>query len=142
MNRQIRVRTFGTALLMTAALALPGAVRAAGDPGVTHIDGYYTGHRGRCSELREHDGKIDYLAGNLGGLKSGDHVRLEGRFVDSRVCGGTAVEVSTVQAIWADDKHRTTYYDQLQNGSFDDWAAANRGTRGRRGDRGYGRHNR
>jgi hypothetical protein len=136
-----RTRTLGTALLLSSALALPGAAHAAGDPGVTHIDGYYTGHRGRCAELREHDGKVDYLAGNLSGLKTGDHVRLEGRFVDSRFCGGTAVEVSTVQAIWADDKHRTTYYDQLQNGSFADWAAANRGTQSRRGnhDRGYGR---
>jgi len=139
MNRSLRIRTLGTALLMASALALPGAARAAGDPGVTHIDGYYTGHRGHCSELREHDGKVDYLVGGLSGLKTGDHVRLEGRFVDSRSCGGAAVEVSTVQAIWADDKHRTTYYDQLQNGSFADWAAANRGSRGRRGNRGYGR---
>jgi len=135
MNRQLRIRTFGTALLMTAALALPGAARAAGDPSVMHVDGYID--MGRCPTLREHDGKVYGLVGAVGGLRSGDHVRLEGRLVDSYVCGGAAVKVAEVQAIWADDHHRTTYYDHLQNGSFERWAADNRGynPRGRRGYR-------
>jgi len=139
MNRQLRIRTFGTALLLTAGLALPGAARAAGDPNVLHVDGYIN-MQGRCPTLSEHDGKVYGLVGDVGGLRSGDHVRLEGRLTDSSVCGGTAVNVSVVQALWADDNHRTTYYDHLQNGSFNQWAAANRGydPRGRR----YGRDGR
>ena len=48
-----------------------------------------------------------------------------------------ALSVAEVQAIWADDHHRTTYYDHLQNGSFERWAMDNRGydPRGRRGYR-------
>ena len=79
MNRHLRIRTFGTALLMTAALSLPGAARAAGDPSVLHVDGYV--EMGRCPTLREHDGKVYGLVGAVGGLRSGDHVRLEGRLV-------------------------------------------------------------
>jgi hypothetical protein len=142
MSSRYRIRTLGPALLMLAALALPAAARAAGDPNVMHVDGYFNG--GRCPELREHDGKVYNLVGDIGGLQSGDHVRLEGRLVDSRACGGTALEVTVVQALWADDHHRSTYYDHLRNGSFDRWAAANRGydsrsSRSRSGyDRGYG----
>ena len=128
MNRQNRTRILGAALLMTAALTLPGAARAAGDPSVVHVDGYLTSQGNRCLVLREHDGKTYGLVGAVGGLQTGDHVRLEGRFVDGSGCGsGTAVNVIDVQAIWGDDNHRTTYYDHLQNGSFSQWAAANRG---------------
>jgi hypothetical protein len=143
MNRRNRIRILGPALLVATALTLPAAVHAAGDPSVMHIDGQFTGHQRSCPELQEHDGKVYRLTGDLSGLRTGDHVRLEGRLVNSRACGGTAVNISTVQAIWADDKHRTTYYDQLQNGSFEQWAAANgRGDRGRRHGQAYDRHNR
>lgn len=138
MNRQLRFRILGTALL-TAALALPGTARAAGDPSVVHVDGYLN-DQGNCLVLREHDGKIYGLTGDIGGLQNGDHVRLEGRFVDGSGCGaGTAVNVNQVQAIWADDNHRTTYYDHLQNGSFTRWAEANRGYNPRSGSDRYGR---
>ena len=138
MNRQNRTRILGTALLMTAALTLPGTARAAGDPSVVHVDGYLTSQGNRCLILREHDGKTYGLVGAVGGLQTGDHVRLEGRFAGGSGCGaGTAVNVNQVQAIWADDNHRTTYYDHLQNGSFERWAIDNRGydPRGRRGYR-------
>lgn len=138
MNRQLRTRILGTALL-TAALALPGAAQAAGDPGVVHVDGYLN-DQGNCLVLREHDGKIYGLTGDIGGLQNGDHVRVEGRFAGGSACGtGTAVNVTQVQAIWADDNHRTTYYDHLQNGSFGQWAAANRGYNPRRGSDRYDR---
>jgi hypothetical protein len=134
MNRQLRTRTLGTALLLTAALTLPGAARAAGDPSIVHVDGYLTDQGHRCLVLREHDGKIYGLVGAVGGLQTGDHVRLEGRFAGGSSCGGgTAVNVTDVQAIWADDNHRTTYYDHLQNGSFAQWASANRGYNSRSG---------
>jgi hypothetical protein len=134
MNRQLRIRTLGTALLMTAALTLPGAARAAGDPSVVHVDGYLTNQGNRCLILREHDGKTYGLVGAVGGLQTGDHVRLEGRFAGGGSCGGgTAVNVTDVQAIWADDNHRTTYYDHLQNGGFSQWASANRGYNSQRG---------
>jgi hypothetical protein len=120
---------FGLAILL-AVLNVPTVARAAGDPNVTHVDGYYTASRNGCSTLREHDGKVDSLVGELRGLRTGDHVRLEGRFVNGSPCGGTAVEVTLVQALWADDNHKTTYYDHLVNRtSFQDWSASNRGGR-------------
>jgi hypothetical protein len=143
MNRQNRTRILGPALLVAAALSLPDAARAAGDPSIVHVDGYLNSQGGRCLTLREHDGKLYNLVGAVGGLQTGDHVRVEGRFVDGSGCGtGTGVNVNQVQAIWADDHHRTTYYDQLQNGSFADWAAANRGYNPRSGRGGYGRDGR
>ena len=138
MNRQHRIQTLGTALLMTAALSLPGAARAAGDPSIVLVDGYLTSQGNRCLTLREHDGKVYGLVGAVGGLQTGDHVRIEGRFVNGSNCGGgTGVNVTEVQAIWADDQHRSTYFDHLQNGSFAQWAAANRGANSR-----YGRDSR
>jgi len=127
---QHRFRSVGPALLAAtlAVMAItfrPPVVLAAGDPNVVHVDGYFTSHERSCPELRDHQGKIYYLTGDIAGLRSGDHVRLEGRFADSRLCGGQAVDISVVQTIWGDDKHRTTYYDQLRNGAFADWAAAN-----------------
>jgi hypothetical protein len=141
MKRHTRTRILGPALLVAAALTfpgLPGAARAAGDPSVVHVDGYLSTPNGRCLTVREHDGKTYNLVGATGGLQSGDHVRLEGRFVSGGCGAGTGVDVGRVQAIWADDHHRTTYYDQLQNGAFTDWAAANRGYNPRRGHH-YGR---
>lgn len=120
-------RILGSALLVAAALTLPGTVRAAGDPSVVHVDGYLTSQGGRCLTVREHDGKVYNLVGAVGGLQNGDHIRVAGRFVGGGCGAGTGVEVSQVQTIWADDHHKTTYYDQLQNGSFSDWAAAHRG---------------
>ncbi len=138
MNLKHRSRLLGPALLVAAALTLPGAARAAGDPSVVHVDGYLNSQGRGCMTLREHDGKLYNLVGAVGGLQTGDHVRVEGRFVDGSGCGaGTGVNVTGVQAIWADDKHRTTYYDQVQNGSFEQWAAANRGYNPRSG---RGRH--
>ncbi len=137
MKRQTRI--LGSALLFAAALTLPGAAHAAADPNVVHVDGYLTSQGGRCLTLREHDGKVYNLVGGIGGLQNGDHVRLEGRFTRGGCGAGTGVEVSRVQTIWADDRHKTTYYDQLQNGSFSDWAAANRGYDSHRGhDREHG----
>jgi len=127
-NQKNRNRLLGPALLVAAALTLPGAAQAAGDPSVVHADGYLNSQGRGCMTLREHDGKLYNLVGAIGGLQTGDHVRVEGRFVEGSGCGaGTGVNVTGVQAIWADDNHRTTYYDQVQNGSFEQWAVANRG---------------
>jgi hypothetical protein len=138
MKRHPRTRILGPALLVAAALTLPAfpdAARAAGDPSVVHVDGYLSSPNGNCLTVREHDGKIYNLVGAVGGLQTGDHIRVEGRFVSGGCGAGTGVDVSRVQAIWADDHHRTTYYDQLQNGAFADWAAANRGYNPRQGHR-------
>jgi hypothetical protein len=131
-------RTLVPALLLLASLAVPApSASAAADPSVMHIDGYlqFTDQRPdgayRCLILRQHDGSLYALAGDIPGLLNGDHVRLEGRAAPDR-CGAHGYGVTTVQTIWADDNHKATYYDHLHDGSFHDWAARNNRLPGRR----------
>ena len=116
-------KVFAPALLLTASLALPVKSYAANDGGFA-VDGYLNGDRNsNCLVLREHDGGVRYLTGAIGGLQSGDHVRLYGYPVSGSACNvrGSAYEVSQVQTIWGDDRHRTTLYDHQRNGSFDNY---------------------
>lgn len=95
--------------------------RGGADPSIFHIDGYLTGGGGECRPLRDHDGRVWMLVGNTYGLQQGDHVRLYGRIVDGGQCGwqGTAFDIYEVRTVWADDRHRSTYYDHLYDGAFD-----------------------
>lgn len=128
-------RFFAPALLLTAAAFVAPQARAA-DSGIA-MDGYLSNSQSRsCLALREHDGGTRYLTGNINGLQSGDHVRLYARPIDGSACNvrGNAYEVSEVLTLWGDDRHKTTYYDHLNNGSFESYANAN----GRSGYRSYG----
>jgi hypothetical protein len=139
-------RFFAPAVLLTAGLALPVAARAANDGGMA-IDGYLSDSRNsNCVALQEHDGGTRYLTGAINGLQSGDHVRLYARSIDGSACNvrGNAYEVTEVLTLWGDDRHKTTYYDHLTNGSFESYAYKNnrisdRGRGRRRHGSGYGR---
>ena len=122
--RSSSTRTFSKALapalLLTAGLALPAATYAANDGGFA-TDGYVSNDRNSdCMVLRQHDGSVRYITGDLDGLQSGDHVRVYGYSVSGDACDvrGSAYEVTQVQTLWGDDKHKTTYYDHLRDGSF------------------------
>jgi hypothetical protein len=134
-----RNRFFAPALLLIAGVSvLPiSTARAANDGGMA-IDGYLSESRGSgCLALREHDGGTRYLTGAIRGLRSGDHVRLYAHPIDGSACNvrGNAYEVSEVLTLWADDRHKTTYYDHETNGSFERYAYQNNriGGRHRRG---------
>ncbi len=116
------------ALCALCAPLLQVAAHAAADPTVAHVDGYVSvSPDGRCMALRQHDGSLLTLDGQRFGLLDKDHVRLEGRMVADHRCGGNGgFEVTLVQTIWADDRHKTTFYDQLRDGTFDRWVARNR----------------
>ncbi len=90
------------------------------DPNIFHVDGYLNNEGSECLSLRDHNGRLWALAGNTRGLQPGEHVRLYGRIVDGGVCGwqGTAFDIHEVRTVWADDRHRTTYYDHLHDGPF------------------------
>jgi len=131
---------FAPALLLTASLALPVQSYAANDGGFA-VDGYVNGDRNsNCLVLREHDGGVRYITGAVGGLQTGDHVRLYGYPVSGSACNvrGSAYEVSQVQTIWGDDRHRTTTYDHQRDGSFDNYIGRSNRSYGQ--DR-YGRYN-
>ena len=116
------------ALAVAALLLLPAsAARAAADPNVAHIDGYIVDDRHGCRILRDHEGKIYSLVeGDSHALRNGDHVRLEGTFTRVDRCRqGSGFALYLVQTVWADDRHRTTYYDHLRNRSFNRWAERN-----------------
>jgi len=89
---------------------------------------------GECVMLRQHDGRMYSLRGDLDGLRSGDHARLEGRLAPDPGCGAPGFEVTMVQALWADDNHRNTYYDHRNGEPFRQYAARI----GRFDDRGAG----
>jgi hypothetical protein len=135
-------RFFAPALLLTAGLALPASTASAANDGGMAIDGYLSDSRSGCLALREHDGGTRYITGAIRGLQSGDHVRLYARSIDGSACHvrGNAYEVTEVLTLWADDRHKTTYYDHLTNGSFEKYAYQNNRISGRdRGRRhGYG----
>src|SRR4051812_48468794 len=89
-------KALAPALLLTAGLALPAATYAANDGGFA-TDGYVSNDRNSdCMVLRQHDGSVRYITGNLDGLQSGDHVRVYGYSVSGDACGvrGSAYEVS------------------------------------------------
>jgi hypothetical protein len=111
------------ALVLVCCLAAPSLAQP-GDTTLAHVDGYLSiSPDGRCAVLKQHDGSLLTLVGRWRGLAANDHVRLEGRLVPDTRCGGQGgFDVTLVQAIWADDNHRTTYYDHLQNGTFRSWA--------------------
>lgn len=134
-----RAKALTPALLLSATLAVPMAARAA-DYNAYAVDGYLSNDsNSNCMVLREHDGGTKLIAGAIGGLQSGDHVRLFGRNVDGSACNarGTAYQVEQVQTLWADDRHKTTYYDHLTDGSFDSFAQR-RGGYDRNANRGNG----
>src|SRR5580693_5693975 len=109
------------ALILAAVLlgALPRGACAAplADPGPAPLDGYLHA-KGGCLLLQGHDGHSWALVGGTAGLLSGDHVRLDGRFVRNPGCGASGFEVTLVRARWADDDHRSAYFDQADGEPF------------------------
>jgi len=134
-------KAFAPALLLsalTAALALPATTYAASDGGFA-TDGYVSNDRNSdCMVLRQHDGSVRYITGDIDGLQSGDHVRVYGYSVSGSACDvrGSAYEVTQVQALWGDDRHKTTYFDYQRDGSFSRYADRQSGRGGRYDDRG------
>jgi hypothetical protein len=130
LSQRFLVRALLAAALVLGAVSVPAAPALAqrGDTSLVHVDGYISGSPdGRCLVIKQHDGSLYSLVGRWHGLIGNDHVRLEGRFVPDRRCGGQGgFEVTTVQAIWADDNHRSTYYDHLKDGVFRGWVERNR----------------
>jgi hypothetical protein len=128
-SRALVLRTLLLSTLVAAAcLALPAALAQRADTSVAHVDGYVTvSPDGRCMVLKQHDGSLFSLFGHRRGLTANDHVRLEGRIVAESRCGAqSGFEVTSVQAVWADDNHRSTYYDHLKDGTFGQWVVRNR----------------
>lgn len=116
------IRVLGPALLLAGVLVLPARGSATEYPTLTHLDGFLTAN-GDCVLLRQHDGRMNSLRGDLDGLRSGDHVRLEGRFAPDPGCGAPGFEVNMIQALWADDNHQNTYYDHRNGEPFRQYAA-------------------
>lgn len=114
-------RSLAPLLLVTALVALAPAAFAQRDRSLLAADGYLRATSGgRCLVLYDHDGRVLSLVGrSTYSLRPGDHVRLVGRFVRDDRCPGQAFAVTRVEALWADDRHRTTYFDHLVDGSFD-----------------------
>jgi len=120
LNRSL-FRVLGPMLLLLTGGLFLGTTSASAYPATSHVDGYLSSN-GTCLMLQEHGGGVLALRGNVRGLTDGDHVRLEGRFAPDPGCGAPGFAVTMVQAIWGDDRHRTTYFDHLSGESFTGWA--------------------
>jgi hypothetical protein len=77
------------------------------------IDGFVFDEGPDCNLLRDHQGHVFALVGDIGDLQQGDHVRLLGRVVDGSVCNwqGTGFEVLQVKTLWEDNRHSYAPYD-------------------------------
>jgi hypothetical protein len=100
---------------------VPVQSRGGRDRSVIAADGYLDASRD-CLILRGHEGQVYSLVGDNGGLQEGDHVRLLGRLTYDRHCGAQALDVTQVQAVWADRNHRQVYFDHQTDGSFHRYA--------------------
>jgi hypothetical protein len=125
-------RILGVGVLLAAGLVFPSRSAYASD----HIDGYLS-LEGRCMILTEHEGGRLALTGATAGLIGGDHVRLEGWYSRDPGCGAQGFNVTQVHTIWADDNHRSTYFDHLNGEPFAQWAQENGRFNGRRNERRY-----
>ncbi|HVR07691.1 MAG TPA: hypothetical protein VMW75_06540 [Thermoanaerobaculia bacterium] len=110
----------GPALLLAGASIFPASGAGMAYPSIAHLDGYLSAPiaNGDCVMLRQHDGRTYSLRGNLEGLRSGDHVRLEGRFAPDPGCNAPGFSVLTVQELWADDNHRDASFDYRSGEPF------------------------
>jgi hypothetical protein len=89
-----------------------------------HIDGFVFDEGGNCSLLRDHQGHVFALVGNIGDIVQGDHLRLQGRVVDGGLCDwrGTAFEVLQVKTLWDNNRHEHALYDyQRDRYSFEEY---------------------
>lgn len=89
-----------------------------------HIDGFVFDEGGDCSLLRDHQGHVFALVGNIGDVVQGDHLRLQGRVVEGERCDwrGTAFEVVQVKTLWDNNRHETAAYDyQRDRYSFEEY---------------------
>ena len=120
-SRNRLAMALGAALVVTG-LAMPFLLSA--DDGFA-TDGYLKEERSGCLVIAEHDGHQRVLTGAINGLQPQDHVRLWGHPVRGAECNhfrSPAYEVTEVLTIWADDRHKSTYYDHEKNGPFHRWA--------------------
>ena len=126
-HRSLAFTLLLAALVWGGVLAAPAAAQHA-DLNVAHTDGYVSvSPDGSCVVLKTHDGSLLSLSGRWRGLRANDHVRIEGRFVPDTRCGAPGgFEVTLVQAIWADDRHKSTFYDYTKDGEFRSWVQRNR----------------
>ena len=124
-------------LVLTALLIALGATASgafAKDRSLLTVDGYLRAERhggSRTLVITEHTGIRYVVVGNTAGLASGDHVLLLGRRVPGDRYGRgryarDAFSLIEVQAIWADDRHKTVYFDHLQDGSYDRYTERHR----------------
>ncbi len=89
-----------------------------------HIDGFVFDEGGDCSLLRDHQGHVFALVGNIGDVVQGDHLRLQGRVVEGERCDwrGTAFEVVQVKTLWDNNRHEHASYDyQRDRYSFEEY---------------------
>jgi hypothetical protein len=120
---------FGSALLLTAALALPADAQSRRQQrswdgwnqgrgaGQFDLDGTYIGMQQGCALVRDHNGQVIPLLGNPGDLQKGDHLLLRGQVQSRSVCGA-AFRVADVERIYADTTHRYVIYDRRQDGDY------------------------
>jgi hypothetical protein len=64
-----------------------------------HVTGVITDEGVECTAMRDDNGRLYTLAGRVGGLKSGDRVRVTGRIAQASFCmQGTTIEVRKIVA--------------------------------------------
>ncbi|HEX6902112.1 MAG TPA: hypothetical protein VF789_20515 [Thermoanaerobaculia bacterium] len=90
-----------------------------------HLDGFVVDDRGECVLFREHrTGQIFALAGNIGDMREGDHIRYVGTHTYDEYCGGgyPTMNVREIKTLWSNDRHDSAVFDANRDGSYSRWA--------------------
>jgi len=91
-----------------------------------HLDGFVVDDRGgECVLFREHStGQIFALAGNVGDMREGDHIRYVGTHTYDDYCGGgyPTMNVREIKTVWDNDRHDHALFDANRDGSYSRWA--------------------
>ncbi len=90
-----------------------------------HLDGFVVDDRGECLLFREHStGQIFALAGNVGDMREGNHIRYVGTHTYDDYCGGgyPTMNVREIKTLWSNDRHDRPVFDASRDGSYSRWA--------------------
>ncbi|HEX6902113.1 MAG TPA: hypothetical protein VF789_20520 [Thermoanaerobaculia bacterium] len=90
-----------------------------------HLDGFVIDDRGECVLFREHStGQIFALAGNIGDMREGDHIRYVGVHTYDEYCGTgyPTMEVREIKTVWDSDRHTHAIFDANRDGYYGNWA--------------------
>ena len=125
LSKRTLIRTLLLAVVAFAVLAVAPAMAS-----TAYVEGVVMGGpEPECVLVKDQRGNVFTLEGTgWYGIVGNDYVRLQGTIVPENRCGTTsAIQVTSVEAIWRDESHKVIVYERShEGGHFSDWVKAHR----------------